>query len=85
MVPEIATVLAGLAARVPANVEPSDMETKKVATVVPVGELSGSEAAVVTNVIPVGVGREFESVTLIIKVAEPLNRWFMPTAWTRTG
>ena len=81
MVPEIATVLAGLAARVPANVEPSDMETKKVATVVPVGELSGSEAAVVTNVIPVGVG----SVTLIIKVAEPLNRWFMPTAWTRTG
>ena len=81
MVPEIATVLAGLAARVPANVEPSDMETKKVATVVPVGELSGSEAAVVTNVIPVGVG----SVTLIIKVAELLNRWFMPTAWTRTG
>jgi hypothetical protein len=39
--PEIATVLVGLAVKVPANREPSDTNTKKVATVVPAGELSG--------------------------------------------
>jgi hypothetical protein len=39
--PEIATVLVGLAVKVPANREPSDTDTEKVATVVPAGELSG--------------------------------------------
>jgi hypothetical protein len=56
MLPEIATVPAGLAPRVPANDEPSDMDTEKVATVVPAGELSGRDAVVVRKVIPVGAG-----------------------------
>ena len=85
MLPEIATVPAGLAPRVPANDEPSDMDTEKVATVVPAGELSGRDVVVVTNVMPVGVGRDDEAITLMIKVAEPLNHWFIPTARTRTG
>ena len=85
MLPEIATVPAGLAPRVPANDEPSDMDTEKVAIVVPAGELSGRDAVVVTNVMPVGVGRNGEAMTSIIKVAEPLNRLFIPTARTRTG
>jgi len=54
--PEIATVLVGLASGVPANDEPSDMDTEKVATVVPAGELSGRDVVVVTTVMPVGVG-----------------------------
>jgi hypothetical protein len=83
--PEIATVLLGLAAKVPANEEPSDIDTEKVATVVPAGELSGSDVVVVTKVMPVGVGRDDGSITLIIKVAEVLNRVFIPTARTRTG
>ena len=85
MLPEIATVPAGLAPRVPANVEPSDMDTEKVATVVPAGELSGRDVVVVTNVMPVGVGRDGGSVTLITKVALPLNLVFIPTARTWTG
>ena len=85
MLPEIATVPAGLAPRVPANNEPSDMDTEKVATVVPAGELSGRAVVVVTNVMPIGVGRVDEAVTLMIKVAEPLNHSFIPTARTRTG
>ena len=85
MVPEIATVSAGLAPRVPANNEPSDMDTEKVATLVPAGELSGRDVVVVTNVMPVGVGRDVGSITFMIKVAEPLNRVFIPTALTRTG
>ena len=85
MLPEIATVPAGLAPRVPANDEPSDMDTEKVATVVPAGELSGRDVVVVRNVMPVGVGGDGGSVTLIIKVAELLNRVFIPTARTRTG
>jgi hypothetical protein len=47
VLPEIATVPAGLAPRVPANGEPSDMDTEKVAIVVPAGELSGSDVVVV--------------------------------------
>ena len=85
VLPEIATVPTGLAPKVPENAEPSDMDTKKVATVVPAGELSGSDVVVVTNVMPVGVGRDGGSITLTTKVAEPLNRVFIPTAWTRTG
>jgi hypothetical protein len=85
MLPEIATVPVGLAPRVPANDEPSDMDTEKVATVVPAGELSGRDVVVVRNVMPVGVGRDGEATTLIIRVAEPLNRLFIPTARTRTG
>ena len=85
MLPEIATVPVGLAPRVPANDEPSDMDTEKVATVVPAGELSGRDVVVVTNVTPVGVGGDGEATTLMITVAEPLNRSFIPTARTRTG
>jgi hypothetical protein len=85
LLPEIATVPDGLAASVPAKDEPSDMDTEKVATVVPAGELSGRDVVVVTNFMPVGVGRDDAWTTLIIKVAEPLNRWFIPTARTRTG
>ena len=85
MLPEIATVPVGLAPRVPANGEPSDMDTEKVAIVVPAGELSGREVVVVTKLTPVGVGRSGEAMTLMITVAAPLNRSFIPTARTRTG
>ena len=85
MLPEIATVPAGLAPRVPANDEPSDMDTEKVAIVVPAGELSGRDVVVVTNVMPVGVGRDGGSMTLMMKAAELLNCSFVPTARTRKG
>ena len=85
MLPEIATVPGGLAPRVPANDEPSDIDTEKVAAVVPAGELLGRDAVVVTNVMPVGVGRDGAAVTLMMKFAESLNRSFIPTARTRTG
>ena len=85
MLPEIATTPAGLVPIVPANGEPSEVATEKVATVVPAGELSGRDVVVVTNVIPVGVGRDGGSITLILKIALPLNRVFIPTARTRTG
>ena len=85
MLPEIVTVPAGLAPSVPANDEPSDMDTEKVATIVPAEELSGRDAVVVRNVIPVGVGRGVASMTLMMNVAEPLNCSFIPTARTRTG
>ena len=61
------------------------MDTEKVAIVVPAGELSGRDVVVVTNFTPVGVGRTGEAMTLMITVAEPLNRSFIPTARTRTG
>jgi hypothetical protein len=76
---------AGLAPSVPENAEPSDIDTEKVATVVPEGVLSGRDVVAVTNVMPVGVGRDGGSMTLTTKVAEPLNRVFIPTARTRTG
>jgi len=82
---EIATVPAGLAPRMPANGEPSDMETEKVVIVVPADELSGRDVVAVTKVMPVGVGSDGEAITFIVKVAEPLNRAFIPTARTRTG
>jgi len=82
--PEIATVLVGLATDVPANDEPSDIDTENVATVVPAGELSGRDVVVVTMVMPVGVGNG-GSITLIIKVAEVLKDVFIPTACTCTG
>jgi hypothetical protein len=49
-------VSAGLAWRIPENVEASDIETVNVDTVVPETELSGSEVVAGTNVMPVGVG-----------------------------
>ena len=85
MLSEIATVPGGLAPRVPANDEPSDIDTEKVAAVVPAGELSGRDVAVVTKVMPVGVGRDGAAMTLTMNVAESLNRSFIPTARTRTG
>ena len=84
MLPEIATVLAGLAPSVPANAEPSDIDTEKVAIAVPAGELSDSDVVFVTNVTPVGVGRD-GAITATFYVAEPLNRVLIPTARTRTG
>ena len=68
-----------------ANEEPSDMDTEKVGIVVPASELSGRDVVVVTNLTPVGVGRSGEAMTLMITVAAPLNRSFIPTAPTRTG
>jgi hypothetical protein len=85
VLPEIAIVPAGLAANVPANAEPSDMDTEKVATVVPASELSARDVVVVTNVMPVGVGGDGEAITLMTKFADALNRVFIPTALTRTG
>jgi ABC-type Fe3+-citrate transport system substrate-binding protein len=78
-------MLAGLAPSVPANVEPSDMDTEKVATAVPASELSGSDVVVLLNVIPVGVGSDGAAITLTLKVAESLNRVVVPTARTRIG
>ena len=63
LLPEIVTVPAGLAARVPAKAEPSDIDTETAATIVPAGELSGREAAVGVNVTPVGVGGSLTAVT----------------------
>ena len=85
MLPEIATVPVGLTPRVHGNEEPSDMDPEKVAIVVPAGELSGRDVVVVTKLTPVGVGRNGEAMTLMIVVAAPLNRSFIPTARTRTG
>jgi len=72
---EIATISFGLAAKAPENAEPSDIDTVKVATVVPETELSGSEAAVGTKVMPVGFGRSGGSpaTTVRLKFADPLN------------
>jgi hypothetical protein len=61
------------------------MDTENVATVVPAGELSGREVAVLTNVMLVVVARDGGSMTLTTKVAELLNCVFIPTARTRTG
>jgi len=73
--PEIATVSAGLALRVPEKAESSDIETLNVATVVPETVLSGSEVVAETNVMPVGVGGGGGSAanTVIVKFDEPLN------------
>jgi hypothetical protein len=54
--PEIVTVPTGLAARVPANAEPSDIDTATAATVVPAAALSGRDAALGVQVTLVGVG-----------------------------
>jgi hypothetical protein len=85
MLPEIATIPGGLAPKVPVKEDPSDIDTANVATDVPAGELSGRDVDVVTNVMPVGVGGDDGSTTVIIKVAELENRLLMPTARTRTG
>jgi hypothetical protein len=61
------------------------MDTAKVATGVPAGELSGKDAVAETNVTPVGVGRAGELMTLTTKAAEPANRVLIPTALTLTG
>jgi hypothetical protein len=56
LLPEIVTVAAGLAARAPVKVEPPDIDTETMATVVPAAELSGRDAALGVKVTPVGVG-----------------------------
>jgi ABC-type Fe3+-citrate transport system substrate-binding protein len=84
VLPEIATVPTGLAPRVPVNGEPSDVDTEKVATVVPAAELSGRDAAVGVKLMPVGVA-DVEATTVIIKVAALLNAVFIPIARIRTG
>jgi hypothetical protein len=84
--PEIATVSAGLAWRVPENGDLSDIETVKVATVVPENELSGSEVVAGSSVMPVGMGGGGGSTanTVIVKFAESLNCVFIPFARIRT-
>jgi hypothetical protein len=54
--PEIVTVPAGLATRVPENAEPLDIDTEAAATVVPAAALSDRDAALGAKVTPVGVG-----------------------------
>jgi hypothetical protein len=61
------------------------MDTAKVATVVPASELSGRDAVVAANVIPVGVGGAGGLIILTTKAAVPENRSFIPTARTVTG
>jgi len=87
VVPATATVLAGLAARVPENGEPSEVETEKVATKVPATALSLSDVFTGLNLIPVGTGPGGGStaVTLIVNFACSLNRVFIPLAQTVTG
>ena len=86
MVPATATVLAGLAVRVPENGEPSEVDTEKVATVVPATALSLSDVFT-GNLIPVGTGPGGGStaVTLIVNFVCSLNRVFIPLARTVTG
>src|SRR5258708_22462078 len=55
LLPEIVTVPAGLAARVPVNTDPSDIATETAATGVPAAALSGRDAAVGVKMTPVGV------------------------------
>ena len=84
MFAETATTSAGPAVMVPENLEPSDIDTDKAATVVPATELSISDAVVGVNVIPVGVGgEESAAVTRIVKVAVALNWVLIPLACTR--
>ena len=56
--PEIVTVPAGLAARVPANAEPSDIDTAMAATIVPAAVLSGRDTALGAKVTTAGVGAD---------------------------
>src|SRR5262249_61584410 len=85
VVPEIATISVGLAAKVPENAEPSDIDTENVATVVPDTELSGKEAAAGLNAIPVGLGGGGSAATtLIVKLAAAVNLASIPIARNRT-
>ena len=81
--PEIATVLAGPALRVPENAESSDIDTEKTATVVPETELSGKDAVVEIKVMLFGVGGS-GSTTTTVKSAELRNCVCIPFARTRT-
>jgi hypothetical protein len=56
LLPEIVTVPAGLAASPPANAEPSDIVTVTAATLVPATALSGRDADLGANLMPVGRG-----------------------------
>ncbi len=74
--PEIVTVPAGLAPRVPENAEPSDIDTATAATVVPAGALFGRDAALGVKVTLVGTGLtwtgiEPETVTPLCVVVTP--------------
>src|SRR6516162_10258690 len=72
LLPEMATVPAGLAARLPANAEPSDIATETAATVLPAAALSGRDAVLGVNETPVGVG--WGTLTVMVKVADSLMR-----------
>jgi hypothetical protein len=79
------TVPAGLAARVPANAEPSDIDIETAATVVPAAALSGRDAAVGVKMTLVGVGAAgLRATTEMMKVAEALKLVFIPFARTCT-
>jgi hypothetical protein len=87
MLAEIATVSAGVAAREPEKLEPSDIDTEKTPTVVPAGELSGRDVVAEVKVTPVGLGGGgggSTRVTAIAKVAAVVNSPFFPYARTRT-
>jgi hypothetical protein len=81
---EIATTPTGLAVKAPEKVDPSDIDTDTIATVVPATELSGKDATVETKLMPVGVGGGGTTATTVIsKSAELLNRVYIPFARTR--
>jgi hypothetical protein len=86
VVPAIATVLAGLASRVPENGEPSEVDMEKVATTVPAAALSLSDVFAGLNLIPVdtGPGGGLTATTPIVNLACSLNRVFIPLAQTVT-
>jgi hypothetical protein len=79
VLPEIATVPAGRATRVPANGEPSDIDTAKVATIVPASEVSGRDTAEGMNAMPVGVPAE-PGDTVTIKFPDALKTVPIPVA-----
>jgi len=83
--PETVTVPTGLAARLPANAEPSDIATVTVVTMLPAAALSGRDAVLGVNTTPVGVGGVgWGTLTVIVKVAESLKRVDIPFARTLT-
>ena len=86
MLAETATVSAGVAAKDPENLEPSDIGTEKTPTVVPAGELSARDVVTEVKVTPVGLGGGGGStrVTAIVNVAEVVNSPSIPYARTRT-
>src|SRR5256885_344661 len=85
LLPETVTVPAGLAARVPANTDPSDIATEMAATVVPTAALSGRDAALGVNMTPLGVGGGLAAITSTGVAAEGVTPVFAARAHQSTA